>query len=311
MKLRVFIITKSQIIWLFITLLLIIGAMVSIKLFSNNSYDNTDASIATMSQTDGEQAIKKDLNGDGKDDLLYIAAKNGKYYVEANIKNESYPFNCSKSLNTLGYHYNYWPISLNLIDLSRDKKPELIFQSSQDNVAVQHIFTWYNNEFQDIFCSTNNIIGILDSKNNKTPRFFSFSIKNGISDIQNYMIIGNELKNISSANYKIPALRNVETFIDIVESSYTPEDTPNIFTNEISSEDLSILWKLDKDNFSYIFEDGYFNDTKWDKNGNIQNLTWNLNFKKISRNSKTEASKLPIKLEITKSGDGYFINSIK
>lgn len=311
MKLRVFIITKSQIIWLFITLLLIIGAIGSITLLSNSSYDKNEASVATMAQTDGEQAIKKDLNGDGKDDLLYIAAKNGKYYVEANIKNENYPFNCSKALNTLGYHYNYWPIALNLIDLSRDKKPELIFQSSQDNVAVQHIFTWYNNEFQDIFCSTNNMIGILDSKNNKTPRFFSFSIKNGISDIQNYMLIGNQLKNISSSNYKIPALRNVESFIDLVECSYTPEDTPNIFTNEISSDELSLLWKLDKDNYSYVIEDGYFNDTKWDKSGNIQNLNWNLNFKKIPKNSKAEATKISVGLEIIKSGDGYFISSIK
>lgn len=308
MRLNVFIIKKQHILLFFTSIVLFI----SMTLLLNIDITKKDEpSIVTMSNTNGEQAIKKDLNGDGKDDLLYIASKNGKYYVEANIKDQIYPLNTKKSLNTLGYHYNYWPMNLNLIDLSRDKLPEVIVQSSQENSPLQHIFIWNNNEFKNIYSSTNNVIGVLDSKNNKTPKLFSFTFKNGISTIENYMLIGNELKNISYENYQIPGIIKIETFIDLIERPYVLSEAPNIFTQTISTEELSILWKLDKDNFSYSLEDCFFTDTKWDKDGKIENLNCIINFKKLSKNNKLEPTKLNTNLELIKSPEGYLINSIK
>ncbi|SHI86047.1 Repeat domain-containing protein [Clostridium cavendishii DSM 21758] len=313
MKLNVFIIKKNHVFLFFSSIILFCIMVVFFREYDANSdYVNfNEATVVTMSNTKDDDTIKKDLNGDGNEDLLYIASKNGKYYLEASINNKTLALNPNKQLNTLGYSYPYWPMSLSFIDLNRDKKPELIIQSSQDNSPVQHIFVYNNNEFQDIYSSTNNIIGILDSKNNKTPKLFSLSIKNGISEIQNYMIIDNTIKNISYENYQIPAINSIERFVNLIESPYVIAEPPSIFSENINSNDFSILWRLDKDNFSYVLEDAFFTDTKWDKDGKTETISWNMNFKRTNKTNISNIDRLNIKLEISKNNSGYLISKIK
>ncbi|MPQ43973.1 FG-GAP repeat domain-containing protein [Clostridium tarantellae] len=309
MKFNVIIVTKKTLI-IFSTLLLLIGSgFLYLAKINFNSY-YTDESIPIMAKPQGEQAIKKDLNGDGKEDVLYITAKEEKYYVEALINKKTYFFNEKKTLKTLGNYYSHWPMTINIIDINRDRIPEIIIQSSQENTPIQHIFTWNNNEFLDIYCSTNNILGILDSSNNKTPKLLSASLESSQSNIQQYLMKEKNLKNISYEKNSLPGLNSVIQFIDLIEYPYELSETPNIFAPNINSDELAILWQLDKENFTYTFQDCFFRDDSWDSSNTLSSCTWTLNFKKALKNSDKDFSQISFKICLNKINNEFFISLI-
>lgn len=308
MKFNVIVIKRKTIIIATLLLLFICSGFLYLTK-DKNDYEG-EIVVPTMAKPQGEQAVKKDLNGDGKEDVLYITSKNDKYYVEAHINNNTYFFNEKKPLNTLGAYYSYWPMTINIIDINRDRLPEIIIQSSQDNSPVQHIFTWDNNEFKDLFCSTNNVLGIIDSANNQTPKFLSLTINNGISEIQQHMLNGKTIKNISYENYTAPGLDSVSQFIDLISYGYEIQETPNIFTDNIPSNELSLLWQLDKENYYYTFQDAFFRDNVWKKDGALASCSWTLNFKKTPKNSKFESTQISFKISLDKIQDKFLIKSI-
>lgn len=308
MKFNVIIIKRKTIILITLLLLFICGGFLYLTNFKNN-YD-TETVIPTMAKPQGEQAVKKDLDGDGKEDVLYITSKNDKYYVEAHINNNTYFFNEKKPLNTLGLYYTYWPMTINIIDINRDRLPEIIIQSSQDNSPVQHIFTWTSDEFKDLYCSTNNVLGVLDSANNQTPKLLSFSINNGVSEIQQHMLNGKNLKNISYENYSPPGLDSICQFIDIISYNYEIQEPPSIFTDNIPSNELSLLWQLDKESYYYSFQDAFFRDDSWKKDGSLSSCSWTLNFKKTQKNNKDEDTQISFKISLDKIQDNFLIKSI-
>lgn len=291
-------------------IMLIISSLLIFTLLNNKYSEDLGPTVPTMARPQGEQTVKKDLNGDGKEDVLYITSKNNKYYVEAQINNTTYFFDEKKPINSLGNYYDFWPMTINIIDINRDKIPEIIIQSSKDNTPIQHIFIWTGTEFNDIFCSTNNIIGIIDSANNKTPKFLSLSINSNESEIQQYMLIGKTLKNISYEGYTPPGLNSVIQFIDLICYPYEITETPDIFIPGINPNDLSILWQLDKENYSYALQDGFFRDDGWNDTGSLNSCTWTINFKKYHKNSKDDTSQISFKISLDKISDSYLIKSI-
>jgi len=80
------------------------------------------------------------------------------------------------------------------MDISRNNVPEIFTQASENNKAVQHAFFWNGEKFDDIFCNTNNILGFVDSKNNKTPKVLSGNIKDGKLNFVSYILIKNSLQ---------------------------------------------------------------------------------------------------------------------
>lgn len=308
MKFNVIIIKRRTLIVLTILLLFICsGFLYLTKINFNNTNEIT---VPTMAKPQGEQTVKKDFNGDGKEDVLYITSKKGKYYLEVNINDTTYFFNEKKPLNTLGNYYEFWPMTINIIDINRDKLPEIIIQSSQDNTPIQHVFTWTGNEFTDIYCSSNNIIGLLDSGNNQTPKFLSLTIDKKVSEIQQYLVSGKILKNISYENYKAPGLDSIRRFIDAVTFIHELSEPPNIFLPQIPSDNVLILWQLDKGDYFYTFEDGFFRDDAWDKDGAISSCTWTINFKKTSKSSKDDNTQVSFKISLDKVGETFLIRSI-
>ncbi len=267
--------------------------------------------IETTGKTIIHQNVKSDLNGDGIDDDLYISLKdNTKYYMYANLNNNNFNFTPSKKVNSLGLYSNDWPMTINLMDLDRNKLPEVIIQSSEKNTSIQHIFKWTGESFEDLFCSTNNIFGVIDSNNGKTPKILSFTLGDSLEDVQRHMLLNKSLKNISYDNFEIPGFSVINQFINIISLNYEISEIPDIFSNHISSEDLSLIWKLDKDSFIYSFQDAFFRDISWDDKGNLKSCNWSLNFNKTNKSNTSLKSQINFNLTLENINNNFYINSI-
>lgn len=271
--------------------------------------DNSTKSV--INQNTIKETVKSDLNGDGKIDYLYIELGNeNKYMLHANINEKSYELTPNKTINSLGKFSPNCPINLNLLDLDRNTIPEIIVQSFEENNSIQHLFKWTENGFEDIFYSTNNILGIVDSNNGKTPKILSFSLSNSKEDIQKYMLLNKKLKNISYDTVKPPGLYSITSFIDIISLNYEISELPNIFASYIPKEDLSQIWRLEKESYYYDFQDAFFKDIDWNNTGEVTNCSWTLNFNKIPKENTNNKSQVNFIIQLEKINDIFLISSI-
>lgn len=274
MKIRVVILKKRQIILSLIIILFIILTFSLISYFMKNS---TTEAITLINDN---KVIKEDLNGDGSKDTLYINNKDNKYYMEISTGSEVQHISCNKKLDTLGSFNPYWPMRLEIKDISRNRTPEIFIQSSENSLPVQHVFTYNNNKFNDIFCSNGNFLGFLDSNNSRTPKFLSGDIKNGTLDIGYYILNNNELKNYSFDKTVFPGAKSIVDFVSYMESlPYGEEFKPDVFYDGLSGNALYAIGKISAECSEVTFLDGYFVDTAWGNAGNILGLECFFNFK--------------------------------
>lgn len=293
MKFRVVILKKKQIILSLIIILAIILIFFLLSFFTKNT------STETMTLISDNKIIKEDLNGDGSKDTLYINNKNNKYYMEISTKSQVQHISCNKKLDTLGSLNSYWPMRLEIKDISRNRVPEIFIQSSENSLPIQHVFTYDNNKFNDIFCSNGNFLGFLDSNNTRTPKFLSGDIKNGNLDIGYYILNNNELQNYSFDKTIFPGAKSIVDFVSYMESlPYGEEFKPDVFYDGLSGNALYAIGKISAECLEVTFLDGYFVDTAWDKTGNILDLQCSFNFKgslKDSTNSTAYSLKVNLK----------------
>lgn len=287
----------------FITIILI--SFILIFTFKDNS------TKSVINENTIKESVKSDLNGDRKEDCLYIELGNeNKYILNATINEKSYELTPNKTINSLGNFSPSRPITLNLLDLDRNNIPEIIVQSSEENSSIQHLFKWTGNGFEDIFYSTNNILGIVDSNNGKTPKILSFSLGDSKENIQKYMLLNKKFKNISYDTVEPTGLYSIISFIDIISLNYEISELPNIFATYIPKEDLSQIWRLEKESYYYDFQDAFFRDIDWNNNGEVTNSSWILNFNKIPKENPNNKSQVKFTIQLEKINDTFLINSI-
>ncbi|HFE9685083.1 TPA: hypothetical protein ACGA33_000806 [Clostridium perfringens] len=287
----------------FITIILI--SFILIFTFKNNS------TKSVINENTIKETVKSDLNGDGKEDCLYIELGNeNKYILHANISEKSYELTPNKTINSLGNFSPNQPITLNLLDLDRNNIKEIIVQSSEENNSIQHLFKWTGNGFEDIFYSTNNILGIVDSNNGKTPKILSFSLGDSKENIQKYMLLNKKFKNISYDTVEPTGLYSIISFIDIISLNYEISELPNIFATYIPKEDLSQIWRLEKDSYYYDFQDAFFRDTAWNNSGEATACSWTLNFNKVHKEDSRNKSQINFIIELEKINDIFLISFI-
>ncbi|MCX0371666.1 hypothetical protein LIZ77_12940 [Clostridium perfringens] len=287
----------------FITIILI--SFILIFTFKDNS------TKSVINENTIKESVKSDLNGDGKEDCLYIELGNeNKYILNATINEKSYELTPNKTINSLGNFSPSRPITLNLLDLDRNNIPEIIVQSSEENSSIQHLFKWTGNEFEDIFYSTNNILGVVDSNNGKTPKILSFSLGDSKENIQKYMLLNKKFKNISYDTVEPTGLYSIISFIDIISLNYEISELPNIFATYIPKEDLSQIWRLEKESYYYDFQDAFFRDIDWNNNGEVTNSSWILNFNKIPKENPNNKSQVKFTIQLERINDTFLINSI-
>ena len=263
------------------------------------------SSITTFNIVNEPKMMLSDLTGDGIKDILYIKTSMDKYYIQINSEDKSYYLEPSKKINTVGNYYSQWPMRLTLMDISRNKIPEIFTQASvedtasQKNNAIQHVFLWNGEKFDDIFCSTNNILGFIDSKNNKTPKVLSGNIKDGELNFTSYILIKNSLKSFDynyTDNYM--GKNTILGFINLMASFPLAElnISKELFAPDLNGNDISLLVDLSNKKIHLDFQDAFFKDSNWDKDGNASEILWTLNFKGTNAVDLKEAKNYTIEL---------------
>ncbi|MBK5243036.1 VCBS repeat-containing protein [Clostridium sp.] len=296
MKLQV-VFFKKKFIYYALVIIAFAIALNSFLFFTNNS-------INTFNIIDETKMLQSDLTGDGTKDILYIKTDTDKYYIQINSGDKSYYLDPSKKIKTVGNYYTQWPMRLTLMDISRNKVPEIFTQasieeSSRNNKPIQHVFFWNGEKFDDIFCSNNNILGFVDSKNNKTPKVLSGNIKEGKINFMSYILIKNSLKPFDyNYIYNYMGKDTVLGFINLM-TSFPMEKlniSKNIFAPGLSGNDISLLNDLSSRKVYFNFQDAVFKDSNWDKNGNANEILWTLNFRGNNTVGVTETKNYTLEL---------------
>jgi hypothetical protein len=291
MKLQVIFFKKKNIYYT-VAIIVFVTIITFFLIFRKNS-------ISTFNIVNEPKMIQSDLTGDGIKDILYIKTDIDKYYIQINSEDKSYYLEPSKKISTVGNSNPQWPMRLTLMDISRNKVPEIFTQASQNNKAILHVFLWNGEKFDDIFCSTNNILGFVDSKNNKTPKVLSGNINDGKLNFTSYIFIKNSLKSFDytyTDNYM--GKNTVLNFITLMAS--LPLSQLNIskelFSPDLNGNDISLLGDLSNKKMHLNFQDAIFKDTNWDKNGNANEILWTLNFKGTNTSDLKEIKNYTIEL---------------
>jgi hypothetical protein len=260
-------------------------------------------SVENVFVTVGEKTlIKADLTGDGNEDILYINTENDKYYLQVNSNSRNFYLKPDRKINSMGYYYPFYPMKVNLMDINRNKVPEIFIQSMEKGNSIQHIFTWTGSEFEDIFCSTNTIMGVVDSKNNRTPKFVSGALNATTLNLSYFMQLNGNIEKIQSVD-ELPGKTEVIAMINYIMSlpggeAYKPED---VFYPGISGKELSLIGKMAAEKKFYKFTDAFFIDTKFNKDGEPTEYKWIINFKATLPGSGTDSINKSVMLKLKKT----------
>lgn len=302
---RFIVIKKKNILYLFSCVIVLL--LFSFYYLMENKSQNTFSNVNVSEET------SIDLNGDGKKETLEINKDNSTYIVKVKTDSKEYVLQPSDNSKILGECSPNWPLQITTLDLSRDRIPEIIVRTSKNNKPINYIFTWTKEDFFNIYTSSNNLFGILDSKNSRTPKILSISSSEGNSSTTSYIFNNNKLKDITFSKTNVPNLNYIQSFIDLIEAPYELSDVPDIFSPSINSLELGLLWNLDKESNSYTFQNSYFYDSIWDENGNITTVNWCLSFEEVKKlDSSAEKKQLLLYLTLQKdSSNELKIHSIK
>ncbi|MGL5820230.1 MAG: hypothetical protein ACRCYE_01190 [Sarcina sp.] len=207
--------------------------------------------------------------------------KSNKYIIEIDTTKNKYTLEPKKPLNTFGNIDSISPPNIFAFDISRDNSPEIFIQSFDETTPIQHIYTFKQNTYKHLFSSTNNVLGILDSNNSKTPKVYSFSLESPDKSLQKHMLINDTYKNISFFNDEIPGLFCI---ISLIDSLCYQKPYDNIFTEKSSCTEIKKLDNIFNDKANFIFLDALFCDVSWSSYDLIDTLKWTLRFKSLNSN---------------------------
>jgi hypothetical protein len=308
MKLRVIFLKKKHIYYAVLTAIILI--LVVVLLVSRKSSQTFNTLV------DNNKLLQSDLTGDGKKDILYIKTEKDKYYMEVNTGEKSLLLEPDKKLPTVGLYDASNPLKVTLMDITRDKTPEIFVQSSQKETSVQHIFMWSDGKFKDLFCGSNSMIGFSDCTNNKTPRFMTGKMTTSKIELSTFMYMHDisKLENVAF-NYKDNYMGkdSIFSFIKYIEALPGSEASKpaNIFYPGLSGQDISIIGKLAGENNTYTFQNCVFKDSNSDKNGEVSEILWTLNFKGVSNLSKDKIKNYTLNVSLKPEGKATDNNYFK
>ena len=304
---KILLIRKSLIIdIIFIISIIIIG---SVTFY----YQSTNVkSLQTVYPVNLSNDSDYDLTGDGYKDSFQLISNENK--IDFNVKASSSEFYFSKEIDdkVLFTKNIHWIPKIFIHDLSRDNVPEIILIGSKNNKSTYYIFGWKDNKFNLISSGNGNILGILNCKNSKTPQCFSLSSSSGQNSSNSFMIINNSILDTSNSNTNLPSLESVLSFINLIELPYSLDELPDIFANNISKDELSIFWNLNKDDYSYSFQNAFFYDYEWNDSGEPIAFKWRLSFEKNKLNGQDgDKQELCILIDVIKDNSIYKITTIQ
>lgn len=232
---------------------------------------NSDANIDLTG--DGIPENIKIINTKNSSDLQITTSK--KTILLSSLISDKYISDYSSSYN----------MNVLILNISRDNKPEILIQGYKKNSPITYLFTYEQNKFVLKHSSKAPIVGLIDSNMNRTPQLYLLNGVNTKKSFKNFMLINDELVDITKNSKIITDYDKILSFINIVSLDYEITDYPDIFHKYIDESNVSVLYSLDKDNFKYSFKDGFFYDNEIDSDGILQNIRWNITFEKANKTS--------------------------
>jgi hypothetical protein len=167
MKLKVIFIKKKH---LYYIILFMIFILITLFLIYRNFFYITSSTFSNILE---DKTLTADFNGDGIYDKLYVKQTDNKYLIKVKIKDKVYDFINNDNGNLISNYYPYWPLRINIMDVSRDRIPEIFIQGSLGKNSLQRFFVFDGYKFKNIFSSSNNILGFIDCTNNRTPKIIT------------------------------------------------------------------------------------------------------------------------------------------
>lgn len=271
---------KKSILFSFIIILLTILGL-SIFILNNHETITTSLSKPISENT------TIDINADGIKDDLEITNNS----ITLSVNDKTFNLSSYFKNHTLSSTPSSWPVKSYVMKLSRSLSPELVIQSNNNKTSTISIFQYENNNLKKIYSEDKNIFGVLNLNNTVTPTCYSVNSSIGNSSLKSFMINNKEIIDTTKYYKDIPGLNNILTFIDLVQKDYEIDDTPDIFSEEIDSKELGILWNLSKENYTYSFQDAFFTNDFTDNDGNITSLIWRITFEKYNKGSDDNSKK--------------------
>lgn len=258
---------------------LIISLTIFTITYSLYNFTLKKKSISTFSPINSDTSI--DINADGTNELLKVNNNNISLILKDKTINFSSYYN-DKSLTSSPYS---WPAKAYAFNLSRRLSPELILQTNNNKHSNIAIFQYYNDKLIKLYSEDKNIFGILNLNTSKTPTCYTMNSSQGNSSLKSFMISNNEIIDTTKYYKEIPDIDNILTFINLVEQDFEIDVAPDIFMENIESNQLGILWNLSKENYAYSFQDAFFTNDFIDNQGNITSMIWRITFEKYNKNS--------------------------
>lgn len=300
------VIKRNTLIFIVLIIILFVFSSFMLLKFINKS-DTTTISNKISSP------LEVDLTGDGKNDQIIIDESKGDYIVKVLTNSKEYILTPNNNSHSLGSKTSNDKIYINTMDLSRDSIPEIIVQTYSNSKPTNYIFKFIDSTFKNILTTEENLIGILNSNNTKTPNLVSILSSKSDEYSRSFIIKQDTIKDVSFGKIKLPGYATSQKLIDAIEKPYEVLEMPDIFAGNISSEEIALLWNLEKDTYIYSFENGFFKDVNWDNSGDAISIEWTLHFnvaKKIGESTSIAPLDIYIKLDKTPYGD-YKICSMK
>ena len=304
---KMIIVKKKRLVNIIFSIGLFFSILTLIHFFSNKF-----KSIETISPINSSHNNQFDLTGDSTKDTLQILNSQDKIDFLVNCSHDNFYLSNQIDDKILFTSNNHLEPKVFINDISRDNIPEILIQGSKNNKSISYVFHWNKKKFDLIFSSSNNILGILDCKNSRTPKCYSISSSEGLTSLNSFMLINDTPLDTSKDILSLPSLDSAIHFIDLIQIPYVVDDIPDIFTSSIDKENLSLLWNLDKDNYSYSFQNAFFYDYKWTDSGEPSSIRWRLSFEKNKlKGEENDKTELILLLDLEKDASSYKINVIQ
>lgn len=278
--------------FIFITLVLI-----------NKFLTNTREKSTMSSYSLEEKDYKVNLDGDTSNETLKVS-KTSKGFNLILIDNDK-----ETSLGSLDNDDflvdNLDFSSINILNLSRNSKSQLLITGVKNNNNVTYLFGFLENELKLIYKDDINVVYLKDYKTNRSPQFITFHFYNNVTPFNSYYLINDNFYDVTKTNLTKFNFNSLYELINIISLDYDLESIPDIFDSSTDSNEISPLWKLDKDSYSYTFQNAIIKDESFSYNASLETVEAYLNFSKKNKTNNSISS-FKLKVVLKKNIDDNF-----
>lgn len=185
--------------------------------------------------------------------------------------------------------------SINILNLSRNLKDQLLITGVKNNNNVTYLFGYLEDELKLIYKNDINVVYLKDYNSNRSPQFITFHFYNNVTPFNSYYLLNDSFYDVTKTNLTKFNFNFLYELMNIISLDYNLENLPDIFDSSTNSDDISLLWKLDKDSYSYAFQNAIIKDKSFSNGSNLETIEAYLNFNK---KNKSNNSVVPFKIKV-------------